>query len=293
MKVLTGIIILALSVIGITSCQREIDWELNNSTQSDSSYLSKYIILDTTLPVGSDTVSKAFLTYDNSKRLSRLHAYNVGTIDSFTYDFRYSGSDSLPYLIVERGTGYNGPGTSYIDSFFLTYSNGIVKGDSSIQWIYPSNTHDETFARAFSISGSVVRVYEREYGYISGVLTLFNFDSSFYNVGFSSGNLSALTLLSGPTAFYQSVQVTYDNKYNPLGKVIKFRFNSFENEIFNEWNIQGNNPMQVQYQQVFNPMQTEQYTYIYRADGYPVSLTYFESLGVTNYNKIIFIYTSL
>jgi hypothetical protein len=295
MKVLPGaFVLLVLSTILIfSSCQKEIDWGFSNKPQGDSSYLSKYIFMDTTLPAGSDTVTKAFLSYDNSKRLSTIQAYNVGTIDSFTYNFRYNGADSLPFLIIERGTGYNGPATSYIDSILLTYNNAKVKTDSVIQWIYPANSYDGTTVRTSLISGNVVKVFERDYGDIGGVITLLNFDSALYNVSYSSGNLSSAILFSGAVAFYQSVSATYDNKRNPFGKIIKFSYNSFENEIFNEWNIQRNNPLQVQYQHTFPPSNSEQYTYIYRTDGYPVSSTFFETVPFSNFNKVLYSYISL
>ncbi len=293
MKVLTGIIILALSVIGITSCQKEIDWALNNRTQSDSTFLTKVITLDTTMPAGTDTVQKIFFTYDNARRLTGLYTYLVGSTDTSIYDFRYTGTDSIPYMTINKEIGYNGPGTYLIDSIFYYCTNTIVTKDSSIQWVYPGNIYDATFTRTFVTSLPLTKVYFREYTYVGSILTLTNYDSALYNVNYISGNLSSQTKIGGGAAFYNSVQASYDNKNNPLGKIVKFRYSCFENFNFNDWELQQNNPVQSQYQETSSFSGTDQYTYKYRVDGYPVSSTFFDSNGLSGYNKVLYFYISL
>lgn len=293
MKTVVGFLVAVSFVVGFSSCQKEINWGLNNSTQGDSSFLTKFILLDTTLPAGSDTVQKIFFTYDNAKRLSRIHLYIVGSIDTAIYDFSYTGNETAPHMMINKQTGYNGPGTYFIDSIFYSWNNGIVVKDSSIQWVYPGNTHDATFVRNFILAGTLTKIYEREYVYIGAVFTLINFDSAFYNVSYTSGNLSSQNKVDGAAAFYNSVQATYDTKNNPLTKIIKFRYSCFENYPFNDWGTQKNNPLQVQYQDASLFSGTEQYTYKYRLDDYPASGTYFDSNGLSGYNKILYFYTSL
>lgn len=294
MKTAKPVLAVFVSVLFIlTSCQKETDFTFgNNRTQSDSAYLSKYIGVDTTMPPGSDTVSKAFVSYDNLKRASMIYTFNIGYDDTTIYYLRYQGSDTVPYLWIEKDINYNGPGTYQYDSIFLFYNNGFVTKDSLVNWVYPANFISDIMVRNFIASGAQVKEYEKDYTYFFGVPSGIILDSALFNVGFTSGNLSAQTLISG-NGFYNTVQATYDNKKNPFGKMIKTRYPAFEGFMFEDWNIQSNNPLQVQYQEILSSPGSEQYNYIYRSDGYPVSLAYHETFGVTNFNKVLLFYTSL
>lgn len=288
---LSGLVIL---VVGFCSCQREIDWPVVADAGSDSSFLSKVVYRDTTLPSGADTFQITLFSYDNSKRLSRMLSYYdyAGAIDTFIYDFRYAGADSLPFLMIEKDINYNGPGTSSTDSFYYTYSGPAVAKDSAVRWIYPSASYDGTLVHQFSVNGSVARMYIKEYAYVGSVLTMLNYDSAFYNMGLASGNISAQSYLDGGSAFYNSLQALYDNRPNPFRKIIKFKFHCFENVPFGSYSIQQNNPLQVQYDRFFMT-DNESYTYVYRSDGYPVSGTLLSVSGLAGYNKVQYIYRTL
>jgi|CXWL01.1.fsa_nt_gi hypothetical protein len=70
MRFIAGFIVIASLMVGVSSCQREIDWGLSNRTQGSSIILAKYIEFDTTFPQGLDTITIVTLDYDNAGRLS-------------------------------------------------------------------------------------------------------------------------------------------------------------------------------------------------------------------------------
>ena len=92
----------------ITSCQKEIGTTENPVINNDSTLISMYVELDTTLISPADTLSKILFTYDNLKRISRLQyfTYHNGLIvpaDSHESRFLYNSSDTLPYKEIENG----------------------------------------------------------------------------------------------------------------------------------------------------------------------------------------------
>jgi hypothetical protein len=287
---LATFIVLAFSLL---SCQKEIEEVNVNRVESDSSYISKVVTLDTTLPRGSDTITKIFFRYDNLNRLSEMFSYYPGTTDTLIQSFRYTGNDTLPQLFIEKFIGYNGPGTYYIDTVFYSFSNAFVSKDSLIQWVYPGNVFDYASTGTYLKSGNSVKIYQKKYGYVAGLFTLLNSDSATYNTSFNSGSLTSQTLLTGDAGFYNSVQITYDGKKNPFNKIIKIRYPLIENIQFAQWFYQQSNPTFIQYQRRFSTPATEQHTYIYRADNYPIISTFFNSQGFGTSNKLLYFYTSL
>src|SRR5688500_7133697 len=107
--------------IFLISCQKEADETprpgiINNA---DSIYLDKLVILDTTQPVGIDTVHKIFFQYDNLKRIKSIFSYFVGIMDSSRHEFFYQGNDTLPFKIVDHSIEDHGAGFfHYVDTIY-------------------------------------------------------------------------------------------------------------------------------------------------------------------------------
>lgn len=286
---LCGLVVLAM---GFCSCQREVDGIIQTRTQADSTYLLKIYSLDTTLPAGSDTIEKSFFQYDSQKRLARFYFYVVGSIDTFIHEYRYSGNDTLPYLEIQKSVNSGGPGTYYYDSAFYFYNNGLVSKDSIINWEYPGPVNHGVVVSAYTSAGGTVTRRDRYYDLVAGSYVLSSIDSGKFTIAYTGGNMTGQVLTDG-TGYYDFVQATYDNKPNPLNKVFKTRYPNFEGYFLDNWGIQLTNFTQVQWVSGFNPPVTETSSYRYRADGYPTSVSYFDSGGSSGYNKLLFFYTSL
>jgi hypothetical protein len=284
-----GVIILMVAVI-FSSCQKEVEANLPGLIQSDSSFIDRIIALDTTLPSGADTTEKMFFSYDNAKRLSKTtQLYGAGFIDSSVTNFLYSGNDTLPYKKISREV-YTGI-WDYTDTTYYTYSNGFIIKDSTI-------THDNTnnvigaAVRQYSISGTTVNKGLRTYDFNGGNFVLQFSSNSVLTVVFTAGNLVSQTLVTGTNTF-ESVQVVYDNKPNPILKAFKTKYPEADTPDWQSWLVQKNNPSQVQYKEMGGPLETEAYVYSYRSDGYPVKFTYSTTAGFQLSNKVLFFYKTL
>ena len=56
MKVICSFLAAVLMLVYFSSCQKGIDWELEDIVTNDSTDLSKIVVLDTTLATGQDTL---------------------------------------------------------------------------------------------------------------------------------------------------------------------------------------------------------------------------------------------
>lgn len=287
---LPGFLFALLSVLVLSSCQKEVDSNLPNSIQSDSSFLDKIIAFDTTLPAGADTVDKMVFSYDNTKRVSKVtDSYGPGLPGSSISDFFYAGNDTLPNKQISREI-YTGL-WDYTDTTFYIYSNGVIAKDSTIT---KDNTNGVLGAlvREYTVSGTTVNKNLREYNYTAGNYVLAFSNSSSMTVVNTGGNLITQTLVSGTNTF-QSVQATYDNKPNPIPKALKVKYPEADTPDWLGWLLQKNNPSQVQYQEMGGPPETEVYVYTYRSDGYPLKFTYSSTSGIVASNKALFFYKTL
>jgi hypothetical protein len=296
MKGLLGFFGGIILLICFSSCQKEIDWSLTNKPQSDSTYLTKIIGLDTTRPAGMDTTDWTFFTYDNFKRLKRIDAFSnalpVNT-DSVTHVYSYQGTDTLPFMfVIDEKYNITFGGTHYQTIVYNYYSNGVISKDSVIELNLTSGTNNGATVSVYQVSGSTVNRYRTLYDFIGGTYVLSIRDTTVYSISVSGGNLVSQTLVSGPGS-YQSAQVTYDNNRNPVSKAFKLKYPVFESPYVEVWDVQANNVLHAQFQEPFNPVYNDLYTYKYRPDGYPASSTYNTDQGGTVYNKAFFFYTSL
>jgi hypothetical protein len=283
--------LLLSSIVFLSSCQKEVEGDFPQAPQADSGYLSQMVLMDTTQPAGSDTISKFFFNYDAQKRLTSIFTYNPGNSDTTRHTFTYNGNDSLPVQHVVDQEIHVGPSvftTKYI-IHFTTSGNAIVK-DSTIRII--NGTILGADVSRYVINGAAVDRFDAEYDYIGGNYVLNSRDTGVYSMVTTAGNLTKQSLTSG-SASYESVQVSYDTKPNPLYRVYKIRYPVFENPYFEMWLLQKNNALTIQYKEPGGPVYHETYTYKYRTDGYPLSWTYFTDRGPNLYNKILYYYKTL
>jgi len=278
----------------LISCQKEVNETLRPEiiNNADSIYLNKLVVLDTTRPVGMDTVEKMFFQYDNSKRIKSIFSYFVGIMDSSKYEFFYQGNDTLPFKYVYHNIDDHGAGFfHYVDTVYFNYTDGIVTKDSVLQWNLTTGDYNGLEAGEFTISGSKVKRIRRYYGLFSGNYVLVDSDTANFDVTHSAGNLTAHT--TPDRSEFVFVQATYDTKPNPLAKVFRVKYPVFDSYLTTDWFSQKNNPLQVQYRVDHSlPIENEQLTYIYRPDNYPLSATYSSTEGL-DYNKLLYFYTTL
>lgn len=292
MKIM-AILTLFLTIF-LISCQKTVDETLPPGivTNADSIYLNKMVVLDTTQPVGMDTVGKMFFQYDNSKRIKSIFSYWVGIMDSSRHEFFYQGNDTLPFKIVDHSFEDHGAGFfHYVDTIYYNYADGVVSKDSVLSWnLTTGNIVASPHVRAFTKSGNTVKRISRYYGVFSGNYVFLGSDTANFDVTHSAGNLTAHTSSGSSDVF---VQATYDTKPNPLAKIYTVKYPVFDSYFIADWFTQKNNPLQVQFQvDHSSPIENEQLTYIYRSDNYPLSATYSSTDGL-DYNKLLYFYTAL
>jgi hypothetical protein len=289
MKTVVGGLVLVSFVLGFSSCQKEIDWGLNIPTQNDSSYLDKVIFIDTTLPSGTGTIGKHVFIYDNMKRLTNITlSYGTGFSDSAIQDLFYTGNETLPFKHVYRDV-YSG--LNIVDTIYYYYSGSVVARDSVNRWNLGSGANLGAKVFEFTINGPTVNIRDKDYNFVSGNYVLASDNLSVVNISGSGGNFISQSIVSGSSA-YESVQASYDNKFNPLSKVFKVKYPIFESRSNESWLIQKNNALQIQFMEPFSTQETDVYTYVYRTDNYPVSATFSSTRG-GNYNKLLYFYKTL
>lgn len=282
---------LLCGIVFLSSCQKEVEGDFPQAPQVDSGYLSRMVLLDTTRPAGSDTISKFFFNYDAQKRLTGILTYNPGVSDTTRHTFSYNGNDSLPVQHIVDQEIHVGPSvfTNKYITYFTTSGNAIVK-DSTIRII--NGTILGADVSRYVINGTTVDRFGADYDYIGGNYVLNSRDTGVYSMVVTAGNLTKQSLSSG-TASYENVQVTYDAKPNPLYRIYKIRYPVFENPYFEMWLLQKNNAVTVQYKEQGGSVYNETYAYKYRTDGYPLSWTYSTDRSPGLYNKVLYSYRQL
>ncbi|HEV8286335.1 MAG TPA: hypothetical protein VGQ09_18635 [Chitinophagaceae bacterium] len=285
---------LFLSIFGITlpsllffSCQKEIASDiLLGTVKNDSTVLSKYIELDTAFPSGQDTTSIYTFSYDNLKRIKQITQVKKfpgqpsTTVYNITTEFFYSGNERLPYKTIEL----NQEGVTYVDTSFYTYSNGLVRSDSSVNYRVDNNELLFTNTVSFSVSGSSVFVKLKE---ING--TSIYSDSATLTITRQNGNI--ISQYDPQNAITDNIQLKCDNKVNPLYNA-DIHYPIIYEHLFNSFNAQKNNITEdTRFTRLVNPKQHLQYSYSYRPDGYPLTVKKDDLLNLTASRKGLFFYT--
>ena len=294
MKVIgTGSVLLLLLMLMVSACQQEIDFENLTATQNDSAYLSKMIAVDTTLPAGAETVEKTFFSYDARKRLVKINFRDLTDGDSVREEFFYAGNDTLPYKRVYHDF-INFPVASYyrLDMFY-TYQQGKVLKDSVIEWDMngPAPAPSGATVTIYNDQGSQVIKTKRYYNYIAGNHVFDRQESNTYMVTRLNGNIVSYTDTTSFPPYYETIQTTYDNKFNPLNKIFKVQYPAFEFLSYENTQSQLNNPLTRNYVDLNGPG-SDTFSYVYRNDGYPVICRSHEQPG-NRYTKFSYYYTAL
>lgn len=297
MKTVFGIIFLLVAGLTITSCQREIDGMIitpDPSPLSDSTVLSKFIEIDTTKTIGSDTVMKFEYSYDNTKRLSKINFTETYSITGGTRTYtvattwHYNGADTLPFKVTKLINDVD----IDTDTSFYVYQNGYVVYDSTIH--YNNNVLDIVTIVNYTNSGNNSFVTTRTLRYSSSGIseertsgTVFK-NYSGKNIIYQRDTTSDLNKVTNATV----VENTVDTHINPM------YFTELHFPVFNGFGSatisQPNNLTETKYQDLSGTtFSGYKYTHVYRADGYPVKTRVFDQNDPTENTQYIYIYTKL
>jgi hypothetical protein len=305
MKTLCSLLcMLGLSVM-IISCQTGVTGDLPapptppGSGASDSTYLSEWIILDTTYPSGVDTSDKYWLFYDANKRLSKFvyEDYKLGLpaatrlYQHSECTFTYTGADTVPSRTIDIYSFTDDPTRSIIkDTTYYFYKNGMVSKDS----LLVPNRGNDYLSNEFTYLGGD-RYHVRSVSY--GNNQFYSDDSGYSHVNWQNDLLLSSqdsTKRDGFPWFASPVrQITYDNKPNPFKRLLlpypaPLTYSPYDNWLHDWYFLPTRNNITSYSVTGFPPIT---YAYEYRANGLP-SVCRFDD-GNNSYAKMIFKYTKL
>lgn len=279
---------LCIALIVFSSCQREVDpgflRPANPNNPSDSIYLKQYTELDTTLPTGSDTLLRSLFFYDAQKRVSMISEYDFTFNELSVINYFYAGTDTLPNKIVMT---YGDFINDYRDTSFFTYTNGVVSRDSTITFDITNNMFFDTRVKVFTPSGNNTLVQSRGYFGYPPVTPVYQWSGALLQTRVN-GNLTMQDDTSTyhvKHSFRDHHEAVYDNKTNSFYRIaIPYPINEFEmqkNNIIEEkaWDLPGIHQIHTRY------------SYIYRSDGYPLTVTISDVINGDK-TKGIFTYTN-
>lgn len=256
MKRLLSIIIVA--IFFFVSCQKQNTQERIMNPADDSTLLSKYVDLDTTLLSGSDTLVVFNYMYDASKRVigtTEVDYDSSGNIDGLTQtDFFYNGIDTFPNKVVSQDFILPGNTLNGKETYYYAYSNGKLVYDSAASW---------TGAYIFSYEGNKISKHLESGGEILDTLNTY--------LTISNGNLISQTFdtawLSTGGFSVERFAFSYDTHPNPFYNKPNFDITPyFYIEIFSEnMFYEKNNPIEI------NADNHEKYVYTYKSNGYPAT----------------------
>ena len=281
--------LLIVALIIFSSCQRETSFTRNvNNNNTDSIYLKEFVVLDPTLPSGQDTTTKVTFSYDGEKRVtqSKFVDYQFGPQFSETIKYFYSGSDTLPFKQV---TFYSDFASDYVDTSFLSYSGGRVTRDSIITYDVTNNFLWGIMVKLFSPSGNNIFLQTRGYSNPPPSAPDFAWGGMIIQSRVNGNITSQDDTTTFNIVFTDRLhhQVSYDNKINPFYKV------QVNYPILNGYNDQQkNNMIERRAWDIAGQFEDRyQYAYVYRSDGYPLSVTITAGTNPGSKSKGIYIYT--
>lgn len=299
-----------LLICTLLSCQKELSFTNGttpiNPIVNDSVLVSQLLALDTTKASGLDTVFKYLAYYDAQKRITNnilIEFDNTGSVldTFFNQTYYYTGSDSLPYKTTIFINEYMS--TSNRDTNYYTYANTAGREllyDSIVTKGHPPfPTNHRAEATKYVYAGNFIRGMRNYYdqNIPSGNDTL-NAHITKINGNITSQTDTLDLNPFGGFAQARSYTLSFDNHFNPLrGLNLKFPYLGFEIPFLGD-NIQAKNVTQVKLILSYSFAVPDdilhyQYSYKYRADGYPLEIVA-KDLGSTNpirHNKIRYFYT--
>lgn len=286
MRTLSLVFQLLSTLIFFSSCQKEIDWGPDIETANDSIYIRRLILLDTTLPTGSDTVHVIKYSYDGMKRLEQIvwkDLYGgVNRPDEY-YTLFYTGNDTLPSRLEFSMTGAQA-------TKFLYYSDGFVIKDSTAGSVGTENYRSVTRLTAIRNGWHELRTVS-ESSLNPGVLV--TTDSIIFSHRYSAGNVIQETDSSWSQGAYSQTlrtQRLYDNRKNPFRRNQAWYAGYYSSIPGNLYYGNRNNIISAVDSDDFNGSVTINAEYDFNEHGYPVTGRY---TGETEYKKAVFEYIRL
>jgi hypothetical protein len=280
-----------LVLILFYSCQREVDDTATpppttRTSVADSMLIEKLVRLD--FDTGDTSEIESF-EYDSKKRISKWvsNTYYFGPVpDVSSQEFFYSGNDSLPSKIIYV---YTDASSTYGDTAYLKYVNGIVSRDSTVSYNLTNRVYYGTSVKAYTLNGS--NMFLEVWSTIPPNMTNFlpQWSGTFFQT-YQNGNITT----QDDTSLFYSVygdrvhqEATYDDKPNPLYQLEERR------PLLNKGTEQKNNYKTLKTWD--DPARIEsdyRFTYTYRADGFPLMAIEesIDFMGSISKDKCIYIY---
>lgn len=267
MNIINFFLIICLSIF-LFSCQKEVSFEQpdpvinpNPTSSFTGSLLKSYVEL-----TGTDTVRKAFYTYDNTGRLASSYQKfwdnNAPSTEITFYPFYNSVSDSLPNKVSYEEYDIV---SSFANSYrqFLSYNNSGKMTRDSLIFTYPG--------------GSDTEVYH--YRYFPNFIELTNNYQNILQHSYQTFNAGNLVMeRDSITSTYYPPEVllatcTFDTHPDPFYRTyIKRPIQNIGGEGLLQLYLvaERNNPLHMT-----GPLPTQlwDYTYTYRPGGYPATVT--------------------
>ena len=213
MKRFFGALMVILLVVFFSSCQREIDWELENQLESDSTLLNKLVLLDTTLSAPFDSIEYLIAKYDLKKRpIEVQYLIRNGLILDTGYIINnyFSGNDTMPYKAIVTDHQMDVSTTS----FLIYNSSGKLIADSSIERFFGDSA---IITNKYIYQSSRLCV---EYNYRNSNGLSSSGTNCFYQT-FTGSNLLEQKDTSDLTGIGYAISLLYqfNNTLNPLRKL--------------------------------------------------------------------------
>lgn len=297
-KLLNTFLITSILLI-FSNCQKEVSSSnrpTTPTTPDDSTLLVKYYEVDSVPGEQPDTSLIVKFTYDAARRLTQDYVVfstdPADNVNLFELDqYFYNNTDTLPYKYIYYSIEGVNPDNTFIDTFFYTYNTaGNVIADSILTY----NGTNPLYAWKNQYD------YQTDYIIRTTTDTVIRVDT--VNQTFQNSNLTRQVNTKydpyNGTKMYDFTY-SYDNHPNPfcIPAYAKTRFIAdFEDDSYST--PQKNNPLSEAQSYTYSGVTSAniiQYTYAYKANGYP-SVVYIVYSGTngneTRYVKGIFEYSS-
>lgn len=292
-----------LSVLTITSCQREVEGIIGQNQQvlTNNIYLSRVVELDTSYASGLDTFSKTSIVYDASKRLIKVNdtIFEAGStnIEMIGVENRfYNGSDTMPYKFT-RWEAYSN-GEDIRDTVFFFYNTGgltIIK-DSTIQY-YMGAPFTKTVKKYTDLGGGRYYSDRTAFDYTTGILIAK--DSILMNRTYTAGNMSMMTdsvydPFMGQLRYMYRYNYSYDTKNNPFHRALlpyMAQERSGNTKALYSNHASVNNPVSYSFTSIVGlslNTGSGQSFYEYDSNNYPVVIRYSSSSFTNKFKTLLF-----
>ncbi|RYY57482.1 MAG: hypothetical protein EOO09_02620 [Chitinophagaceae bacterium] len=274
--------------LALFSCQRPVDEVVQPSPPEpeeppapivDSTMLSKLVYLNPPNSGYADTLLILNFSHDEQKRVSKIIENNydeTGGLDyTITYSYFYNSSDTLPARMERTEQFFNGPDDNSRHILHLTYQGGLVSRDSTINYWRGSTSPGGTQTYLNTQRGDTLYAHRTDREYINGQLELVSEHSFPASIVRTGGNLVSFITPDGPEHKFN--QHRFNTHPDPLRKAyVPFPFEYH----FWEWGIPACSNLQTfagsgSEVNSSDPWlwSTDEYSYEYRPDGYPVKQT--------------------